>query len=965
MKGPYLSFLHEALRFIPQERIYTDELRCLAWGTDAGFYRLVPQIVVRSNSEYEVSELLRLADRLKLPVTFRAAGTSLSGQSISDSILIVAGKHWEQYSISPDGNQITLQPGIVGQRVNELLAPYGRKFAPDPASVKSAMVGGIVMNNASGMNCGTHANSDRVMLSARIILADGTVLDTGDPISRAGFEVTHRDFIRGICHLRDRIHANPKLLERIRYKYAIKNVTGLNLLPFVCFDDPFDIIAHLMVGSEGTLAFLSQVTMRTEYDYPYKASAMVYFTDIREACRAVVAMKKQTDSKEEWIVKGAELLDYKSLSSVDDPIYIKYKGEVTDPSGLTAVLTETKARTPEELKTRIATIEQTLSAFRTYIPVYFTDNPTEYGKYWAIRSGIFPSVGGTRRPGTTCLIEDVAFHIEDLPEATADLQALIARHGYDNACIYGHALEGNYHFILNQSFSTQAEVDRYEALMEDVKTLVVDKYDGSLKAEHGTGRNMAPYVRYEWGDEAYEVMKSVKQLFDPKGLLNPGVIFNDDPKCHLKHFKPLPMITDDKGHASLSKINRCIECGFCEVNCLSCGFTLSSRQRIVIQRELARLRQEGNDPARLALLEKQYHYLGNQTCAGDGLCSMSCPMSINTGDLTHLVRQRLLPPDSLGYKAGNYASRHFAGIKGALRPVLTLADTAHVILGTSAMSKLTHGMHTLLGIPQWSPAMPKAFKPEQPQPSNEREDCEAVVYFPSCINQTMGLARKSPVEQALVNKMVALLHKAGYRVIFPKEMEKLCCGTIWESKGMMDIADRKTHELEEALWEASEQGRYPVLCDQSPCLHRMRETIHRMKLYEPAEFIYTFLRSRLVFKPVDRPVALHITCSMRKMGLADTLISLARLCSTQVFVPEEVGCCGFAGDRGFTHPELNAYALRKLRPQIEERNIQIGYSNSRTCEIGLTTNSGIPYVSIAYLVDECTTAKDKKEEQSL
>ena len=945
MKEPYLSFLHEALRFIPQERIYTDELRCLAWGTDAGFYRLVPQIVVRSDSEYEVSELLRLADRLKLPVTFRAAGTSLSGQSISDSILIVAGKHWEQYSISPNGNQITLQPGIVGQRVNELLAPYGRKFAPDPASVKSAMVGGIVMNNASGMNCGTHANSDRVMLSARIILADGTVLDTGDPISRAGFEVTHRDFIRGICHLRDRIHANPKLLERIRYKYAIKNVTGLNLLPFVCFDDPFDIIAHLMVGSEGTLAFLSQVTMRTEYDYPYKASAMVYFTDIREACRAVVAMKKLTDSKEEWIVKGAELLDYKSLSSVDDPIYIKYKGEVTDPSGLTAILTETKARTPEELKARIATIEQTLSAFRTYIPVHFTDNPAEYGKYWAIRSGIFPSVGGTRRPGTTCLIEDVAFHIEDLPEATADLQALIARHGYDDACIYGHALEGNYHFILNQSFSTQAEVDRYETLMEDVKTLVVDKYDGSLKAEHGTGRNMAPYVRYEWGDEAYEVMKSVKQLFDPKGLLNPGVIFNDDPKCHLKHFKPLPI--------------------FCEVNCLSCGFTLSSRQRIVIQRELARLRQEGNDPARLALLEKQYHYLGNQTCAGDGLCSMSCPMSINTGDLTHLVRQRLLPPDSLGYKAGNYASRHFAGIKGALRPVLTLADTAHVILGTAAMSKLTHGMHTLLGIPQWSPAMPKAFKPEQPQPSNERGDCEAVVYFPSCINQTMGLARKSPVEQALVNKMVALLHKAGYRVIFPKDMEKLCCGTIWESKGMMDIADRKTHELEEALWEASEQGRYPVLCDQSPCLHRMRETIHRMKLYEPAEFIYTFLRSRLVFKPVDRPVALHITCSMRKMGLANTLIDLARLCSTQVFVPEEVGCCGFAGDRGFTHPELNAYALRKLRPQIEERNIQIGYSNSRTCEIGLTTNSGIPYVSIAYLVDECTTAKDKKEEQSL
>ena len=533
----YTNFLHDVQTFIPQERIYTDELRRLAWGTDAGFYRLIPQIVIRSKDEDEVSQLLRLATRHGVPVTFRAAGTSLSGQAISDSVLIVAGKHWEQYSISPDHEQITLQPGLIGQRVNELLAPYGRKFAPDPASVKSAMVGGIVMNNASGMNCGTHANSDKMMLSARIVLADGTVLDTGDPVSRASFEVTHREFLQRLCALRDHIRADEELAERIRYKYAIKNVTGLNLLPFVRFEDPFDIIAHLMVGSEGTLAFLSQVTMKTEYDYPCKASAMLYFTHIKDACRAVVAMKKLVNDAGEWLVKGAELLDYKSLSSVDDPNYLRYKAEAPDPSGLTAILAETKGRTKEELAQNIARITEALSAFATYVPVRFTDDPAEYGKYWAIRSGIFPSVGGTRRPGTTCLIEDVAFHIDDLPEATADLQALIARHGYDDACIYGHALEGNYHFILNQSFATDAEVKRYADLMEDVKTLVVDKYDGSLKAEHGTGRNMAPYVRYEWGDRAYECMKEVKRIFDPNGLLNPGVIFNDDPQCHLKHFK--------------------------------------------------------------------------------------------------------------------------------------------------------------------------------------------------------------------------------------------------------------------------------------------------------------------------------------------------------------------------------------------------------------------------------------------
>ena len=568
-----------------------------------------------------------------------------------------------------------------------------------------------------------------------------------------------------------------------------------------------------------------------------------------------------------------------------------------------------------------------------------------------MRSGVFPAVGGTRKLGTTCLIEDVAFHIEDLPEATADLQDLIARHGYDDACIYGHTLEGNYHFIINQSFKTAEDVKRYERLMDDVKTLVVDKYDGSLKAEHGTGRNMAPFMHYEWGDDAFAVMKAVKELFDPDGLLNPGVIFNDDPECHIKHFKPLPLTNP--------LVDRCIECGFCEVNCLTCGFALSSRQRIIIQREIARLKATGEDNERLKALVKGYKYWGNKTCAGDGLCSTSCPMHINMGELTHVIRQQEMPEGSMGYKIGNFAANHFAGLKAALRPVLTMADTAHTVLGTKAMSALTGGMHSLLNIPLWTPAMPKAFHVDKHLEAEQPKEKNKVVYFPSCINQTMGLPHKSPEEMALVNKMVSLLNKAGYEIVFPKNMDKLCCGTIWESKGMMDIADRKSKELEEALWAASEEGKWPVLCDQSPCLHRMRETIKKMHLYEPAEFIYNFLRDRLAFTPINEPVAIHITCSMRRMGLGDTIVALAKLCSTDVFVPEEVGCCGFAGDRGFTHPEVNKYALRKLRPQLEKKGIRMGYSNSRTCEIGLTTNSGIPYESIVYLVDQCTTSKDK------
>ena len=942
----YTRFLNEISAFIPRERLYTDEMRRLAWGTDAGCYRLIPQIVIRSTDEQEVSRLLTVADRLSIPVTFRAAGTSLSGQSISDSVLIVAGKHWEKYAIAPDGCSIRLQPGIIGERVNELLKPYGRKFSPDPASVKSAMVGGIIINNASGMNCGTHANSDRMLLSVRIVLADGTLLDTGNPDSRAQFTQNKPEFIQKINDMRDRVRANQSLAERIRRKYSIKNVMGLNILPFILYDDPFDIITHLLVGSEGALAFLSEATMRTEYDFPYKASAMLYFSNIREACRAVVAMKKLKNEQGEWIVKGAELLDERSLQSVND----------SAGKGLTAVLTETKAVTHEELETNIACIKATLKDFQTAIPIYFTDKESEYAQYWAIRSGIFPSVGGTRQPGTTTLIEDVAFPIDHLPEATADLQQLMVKHSYNDACIYGHALEGNYHFIINQSFDTELEIKRYEALMNDVIQLVVEKYSGSLKAEHGTGRNMSPFVKYEWGSEAFELMKEVKQLFDPKGILNPGVIFNDDPKCHLKHFKHLPLISPE--------VDKCIECGFCEVNCLTCGFSLSSRQRIVVQREIARLKTTGEDGQRLHNLQKQFRYAGNQTCAGDGLCSTSCPMEINTGNLIHELRQAEMLPGSFGYAIGNFAAKHFSLIKNCLRPLLSLADLAHTVLGTKIMTWIGQTLHQVLHLPLWTPAMPKSFRSSSLQKSNIVLDAgspeiEAVVYFPSCINQAMGLEAHSPEKQALVDKMLSLLHKAGYKVIFPKNMDNLCCGTIWESKGMPDIADRKSAELEAALYEASEQGKYPVLCDQSPCLYRMRNTIQKMKLYEPVEFITTFLEDKLEFTPTDKPVAVHITCSMRKMGLGGQIINLAKRCSTNVFIPEEVGCCGFAGDKGFTYPEVNAYALRKLRPQIEKAGIQTGYSNSRTCEIGLRTNSGIPYQSIVYLVDQCTKLKVK------
>ena len=915
----------------------TREIDKLAWGTDAGFYRLLPKEVLMPTDEVGVRSILARAKEERRPITFRAAGTSLSGQAITDSLLVVCGKKWERFEVLDGGARIRLQPGIVGERVNEILRPYGRRFTPDPASVKSAMVGGIVMNNASGMSCGTHANSYRMLDSVRIVLADGTVLDTGDPESRSSFAASHPDFMKRLLALRDRVRADAALAERIRRKYAIKNVTGLTILPFAEYDDPFDIIAHLVPGSEGTLAFLSEIVFRTGKIAPLSESALVLFPSAHVACEAVAALKPT------GAAVAAEFFDRRAMRAVEKD-FPELAGL---PEEAGALLVKIEAENPDELSDRRAKIVAALAPFPTVAPVSFTADAAVVSRWWAMRSGIFPAVGGTREIGTTCLIEDVAVPINRLAEATDDLQALFRAHNYPDAVIYGHALDGNWHFILNQRFDTPEAVAQYDAMMRDVVSLVTGKYDGSLKAEHGTGRNMAPFVRREWGDAAYALMKDVKALFDPDNILNPGVIFNEDESSYVRNLKPLPKLHP--------LVDRCIECGFCEVNCVAHGYALSSRQRIVVQREIARLTELGKtDPAarRAAKqLTREFRRIGRDLCAGDGLCSLSCPVGINTGELIHVIREREQP--LLSRRFGAFSGDHFALVAGGASAALRLASLGRSILGARFMGTVCKALHTCSfgTIPLWTPATPGGV--------NLRKACErgsapgtkaseTVVYFPSCINQRMGAV---PGERPLVEETVELLGKAGYKVVFPKNMKNLCCGTIWESKGMPEVADRKTAELEAALREASENGKWPILCDQSPCLHRMREKIKGLSLYEPAEFIAKFVLDKVQITPIDETVAVHVTCSTRRMGLADTIIRIARACAKNVLVPEEIGCCAFAGDKGFTHPGLNAWALRKLRGQVERAGATHGYSNSRTCEIGLTTHSGIPYSSIVHLVN--------------
>jgi D-lactate dehydrogenase len=941
----YSEFFDRVSRVVPPDRIFTDPVRTLAYGTDASFYRLIPKMVVKVESEDEVRSVLSHARALRTPVTFRAAGTSLSGQSVTDSILVMLGSNWRRSQIGPGAELVTLQPGVIGAHANALLAPHGKKIGPDPASINAAMIGGIAANNASGMCCGTVQNSYRTLAALRMVLADGSVLDTRDDESRRRFAAEREDLVRGLTLLRERIMRNQSVADRIRRKYKMKNTTGYSLNALVDFEDPIDILQHLMIGSEGTLGFLSEITYRTVPELPHKATALMVFPDIGTACAAVIVMR-------DCPVDAVELMDRASLRSVEDkPGMPGYLASL--PGGATALLIDVRGGTGDELRRRQETILAAVSALPRLVPASFTTDSAESALLWNIRKGLFPSVGAMRRTGTTCIIEDVAFPLPKLAEATLELRRLLANHGYADAIIFGHALEGNLHFVFSQDFNVASEVRRYERLMKALAELVVDRYDGSLKAEHGTGRNMAPFVEKEWGAEAYGFMKEIKALCDPEGLLNPGVILNGDPRAHVQSLKPLPEADPI--------VDKCIECGFCEPHCPSRQLTLSPRQRIVIYRELRRIDRSGSDAGYRQGLESGFDYDFNQTCATDGLCSIACPVGIDTGKLVKKLRHEAHSP-----AAGDLAAivgGNMTHVTAGIRTLLNVVNAAEHLLGPSTVRLASAFLHraSFGALPLWNPALPTGrVAPTGFQPA-ERDHRPTVVYLPTCINRSLGPARDDDTK-SLIGATIELLEKGGFRVVVPQDVASLCCGMAFASKGFEEEGARKAKELSDALMKASNGGEYPVYVDMSPCALRMKETLDpALRVFESAEFLADHLAPRLDFHQSDETVALHVTCSSTKMGTGRHVRDLASRCVTRVVVPEGVGCCGWAGDRGFTVPELNASALEHLSEAIPE-GCHEGVSTSRTCEIGLSIHAGIPYRSIVYLVDRCTTPRPLRKD---
>ena len=393
----YDRFAKEAQE-ICKDRVYTDYLRRYAYGVDASCYSYLPKVVVKAQDESEVRRLIRLGQQCGTPFAFRAAGSSLSGQCSCEDVLIVCNDGFKKMEVLDNGLALKCDCGVIGSDANDMLQPYNRKIGPDPATIATALIGGILNNNSSGMCCGTAQNSYKTIRSIRVVLLDGTILDTSDPKSVKQFLKEKPQMVEDILQLRRDILADEELTHMIHHKYKIKNTTGYGLNSLVDFEDIIDIINHLFIGSEGTLGFVSEIVYNTVEDVPHKGCGLMFFRTLNDASLAVVALANMGREK----VVAAEMMDYQSLCAVQSLENVPaFLSEV--PEGTSAILFQTESYSKETVDANLAFIKDRLKDIPTAMPSLYSQDPKEYDAWWAIRKGMPPIVGAQPQKGTTVL----------------------------------------------------------------------------------------------------------------------------------------------------------------------------------------------------------------------------------------------------------------------------------------------------------------------------------------------------------------------------------------------------------------------------------------------------------------------------------------------------------------------------------------------------------------------------------
>ncbi|MFF0568870.1 FAD-binding and (Fe-S)-binding domain-containing protein [Streptomyces sp. NPDC004041] len=921
------------------------------YASDASPYRFLPRVVLVPEDLDDVSAILSYAHGKGRSVVFRAAGTSLNGQAQGEDILVDVRRHWTGVEVLDDGARARILPGTTVMRANATLARYGRLLGPDPASAIACTLGGVVANNASGMTAGTTRNSYRTLASLTFVLPSGTVVDTADPAADEELAHAEPELCAGLMELKAEIEADAELTARIRAKYTIKNTNGYRLDAFLDGATPAQILRGLMVGSEGTFGFISEVVFDTLPLDRRLSSALLFFPSLTAAAAAVPRFNEAG-------AIAVELMDGNTLrASVSVP------GVPADwaalPRETTALLVEFRAADEAGLAGFERAADAVVAGLELVRPAAsvtnaFTRDAGTIAGYWKARKAFVTAVGGSRPSGTTLITEDFAVPPARLADACAALLELQSRHGFD-AAVAGHAAHGNLHFLLAFDAAKPADVARYDAFMQEFCALVVDRFDGSLKAEHATGRNIAPFLEREWGPRATELMWRTKQVIDPAGVLAPRIVLDRDPRAHLRGLKTIPQVE--------AVADPCIECGFCEPTCPSGDLTTTPRQRIVLRREM--MRQSDGSPVETGLLDA-YGYDAVDTCAGDSTCKLACPVGIDTGAMMKGFRHRRHTDREERIAA--LTAQHFRAVEVSARLAVAAADAVGDRVGDGPLQAVTRLARRAVRpdlVPEWLPQIPGAAA--RRLPDTARVGASAV-YYPACVNRIFAGPDDAGTGPgpSLAEAVVAVSGRAGKPVWIPEDVAGTCCATIWHSKGYGTGNRIMANRIVEAAWGWTAGGTLPLVVDASSCTLGIAEEVvphltednralHReLTVVDSLVWAAEELLPRLTVFRTAGSAVLHPTCSMEHLGDVEQLRALAAACAEEVVVPDDAGCCAFAGDRGMLHKELTDAATAAEAAEVGRRPYDAYLSANRMCEIGMERATGHPYRSALIELERAT-----------
>jgi FAD/FMN-containing dehydrogenase len=501
-------------RALGPDRVRTDEGTLHAYSTDASPCVVAPRAVVFAEKEADVRATLQVCRDLRVPLTPRASGTSLSGAAIGPGIVLDTTRMNRIIDSDVGGRTVTVQPGLLLSALNAFLADHGLRFAPDPGSQDLCRVGGMVGHNASGYRSMKYGQTRDHVAALRVVLADGTVLDAHDvPVGSAEWEAIVRvtpalDRIRrDIADHRSEIRSSHRAIRKHSCGYPLHAISeGLDRGVFP--------LASLFVGSEGTLGVVTQATLRVMPIPPRRVTLLLYLERLRDLAPLTADLLALGPST-------MESIDGDSLGLIGREAH-------GVPAGAQAMLLVEFDE--GDLDGIVAKVMGPIAArYELSRPAEVAEGKDRQASLWKLRRSVFPTI--VQRPGRRKawgFVEDPVVPRERVPEFIEFLVDLTRRHG-TLAGIYGHIGDGNTHYRPFFDPSDPADFEAMQALRSEFDDAVLDRFRGAPTGEHGIGRIRAETLPRVWGPEVYEVMRRTKEALDPEGLLNPGVLFSSEP----------------------------------------------------------------------------------------------------------------------------------------------------------------------------------------------------------------------------------------------------------------------------------------------------------------------------------------------------------------------------------------------------------------------------------------------------